>query len=170
MNQTSEKSTKNKIKIIEGNLISNGNSIGIIVARFNYFINQHLLSEAVDTLTRIGQIKKKDITIIKVPGTYEIPIIANIIAQSLNYDGIIILGTIIKGETTHFEKLSSDITIKTSHISINYNIPISMGILMIDTIEQGINRSGAKLGNKGKEAALTILEMINIIKNIKSNI
>ena len=131
MNQTSEKSTKNKIKIIEGNLISNGNSIGIIVARFNYFINQHLLSEAVDTLTRIGQIKKKDITIIKVPGTYEIPIIANIIAQSLNYDGIIIfiISNIVSAASFPLlPNLAPDLFIPCSMVSI-IKIPIEIGIL-----------------------------------------
>ncbi|QCI27399.1 6,7-dimethyl-8-ribityllumazine synthase [Buchnera aphidicola (Therioaphis trifolii)] len=156
------------MQIIEGDLISENSKIAIVIPRFNNFINQNLLNGAIDILIRIGKIKNKNITIIKIPGSYEIPIILNNISSFLNYDGIITLGTIIKGETEHFKVLSSNITSKISEISLKNNIPISLGILMTDTIEQAINRSGLKFGNKGSEAALVVLEMINIIKKIKN--
>ncbi|QCI26197.1 6,7-dimethyl-8-ribityllumazine synthase [Buchnera aphidicola] len=154
------------MKIIQSDIISKDAKIAIIVPRFNNFININLLNGAIDILNRMGQVKNENITIIKIPGSYEIPIIANILTHKCKYHGIIALGTIIKGETIHFHTLSSDITTKISNISIKTNIPIALGILMTENIEQAIHRSGAKLGNKGSEAALTILEMINVIKNI----
>lgn len=158
---------EDKIKIIEGDLITQNSNIAILVPRFNNFINQNLLHGAIDILNRIGKIKNKNITVITIPGSYEIPIIANIISASLKYDGIIALGTIIKGETVHFNTLTSDITTQISNISIKNNIPISLGIIMTENIEQAMHRSGTKLGNKGSEAALAILEMINVIKILR---
>ncbi|CAL4043148.1 6,7-dimethyl-8-ribityllumazine synthase [Buchnera aphidicola (Phyllaphis fagi)] len=157
------------MKIIEGNVITQESKIAIIVPRFNTFINQNLLTGAIDTLIRIGKVPHKNINIIKVPGSYEIPIIANIISNSQNYHGIIALGTIIKGETIHFENISTEVSSKLSEISIKTNIPIALGILMTENIEQAISRSGTKLGNRGSEAALSILEMINIIKIIQKS-
>ncbi|WP_343128091.1 6,7-dimethyl-8-ribityllumazine synthase [Buchnera aphidicola (Takecallis taiwana)] len=154
----------NSVKSIDAGVTTKKSKIAILIPRFNNFINQNLLQGAIDTLHRIGKIQKKNITVIKVPGSYEIPIIANIVSSSLKYNGIIALGTIIKGETVHFDKLATDITAQISNISIKNNIPIALGILMTENIEQAIHRSGTKLGNKGIEAALTILEMINIIK------
>ena len=165
-----KKSFQNKkIQIIEGTIIAKNSKIAILTPRFNNFINQNLLYAAIDTLKRIGKVQDNNITVIKIPGSYEIPIIANLITQSLRYHGIIALGTIIKGETVHFDKLTSDITTQISNIIIKHNIPIALGILMTDNIEQAIHRSGTKLGNKGSEAALTILEMINIIKIIQKS-
>ncbi|WP_367674629.1 6,7-dimethyl-8-ribityllumazine synthase [Buchnera aphidicola] len=157
------------MQTIECGLTNKKSKIVIIISRFNEFINNNLLSGAINTLVRIGNIKKHNITIIKVPGAYEIPIIANIISNSLKYQGIITLGTIIKGETIHFEQISANIISQLSSISIKYNIPIALGILITETIEQAINRAGVKLGNKGTEAALAILEMISIIKFIQKN-
>ncbi|WP_367677312.1 6,7-dimethyl-8-ribityllumazine synthase [Buchnera aphidicola] len=156
------------MKNIEGDVTATNSKIAILISRFNNFINQNLLHGAIDTLNRIGKIQNNNITVIKVPGSYEIPIIANIISNVKKYHGIIALGTIIKGETIHFDKLATDIISKISNISIKNNIPIALGILMTENIEQAINRSGTKLGNKGSEAALTVLEMINIIKIIQN--
>ncbi|WP_343182713.1 6,7-dimethyl-8-ribityllumazine synthase [Buchnera aphidicola] len=154
------------MNIITGNITSQNYKIAIIISRFNEFINEKLLSGAIDILIRIGNMEKKNITIIKVPGAYEIPIVAETIAKKNKHHGIITIGTIIKGETIHFEHLTSSITHNILNISVKNNIPIALGILMTNNIEQAINRSGNKLGNKGSEAATTILEMINIIKKI----
>ncbi|CAL4322839.1 6,7-dimethyl-8-ribityllumazine synthase [Buchnera aphidicola] len=156
-----------KFNTINSQYESQNSNIAIIVPRFNSFINQNLLFGALDTLERIGKIKKKNIKIIKVPGAYEIPIIANILSQTKNYQGIIALGTIIKGETMHFEKISNAIIQKLLEISIKTSTPIGLGILILKNIDQAINRSGLKFGNKGSEAAMTILEMINIIQDIQ---
>ncbi|CAL4323223.1 6,7-dimethyl-8-ribityllumazine synthase [Buchnera aphidicola] len=152
------------MSIIQGKVTSETSKIAIIISRFNEFINENLLRGAVDTLNRIGNIHYNNITVIKIPGAYEIPIIANKIASLKKYDGIITLGTIIKGETMHFEILSGIVSTKISEISINHNIPITLGILITNTIEQAINRAGNKFGNKGNEAALSLLETINVLK------
>lgn len=167
MNINEKKLYEKTIQNIEGNVTTKNSRIAILISRFNNFINQNLLYGAIDTLNRIGKVKNHNITVIKVPGSYEIPIIANIISNSKKYHGIIALGTIIKGETIHFDKLATDITSQISNISIKNNIPIALGILMTENIEQAMHRSGTKLGNKGSEAALTVLEMINIIKIIQ---
>ncbi|XBC42184.1 MAG: 6,7-dimethyl-8-ribityllumazine synthase [Buchnera aphidicola (Meitanaphis elongallis)] len=157
------------MKIIKEITLAKTAKIAIIISRFNYFINQHLLNGALDILQRIGQVKNENITVIYVPGAFEIPIVTNIIANKKQYDAIITLGTIIKGSTTHFSLLSNEINARISEISIQYKIPISFGVIVADNIEQAIERSGTKIGNKGSESALVILEMINIIHAINSN-
>ncbi|CAL4322892.1 6,7-dimethyl-8-ribityllumazine synthase [Buchnera aphidicola (Myzocallis carpini)] len=152
--------------ILEGDLRLKTSKIAIIVPRFNDFINQHLLFGALDALKRIGNLKNNNIHIIRIPGAYEIPIISNIIANTEKYNGIIALGTIIQGETKHFDMIASTIFNKISEISIKNTIPISLGILTTNTVEQAIQRAGVKYGNKGYEAAITILEMINLIQII----
>ncbi|CAL4324554.1 6,7-dimethyl-8-ribityllumazine synthase [Buchnera aphidicola (Eriosoma grossulariae)] len=155
------------MKIIQAGITVNNESIAIIISRFNDFINKNLLSAAIDTLHRIGKIKKDKIKIFQVPGSYEIPIIAKNIADTNNYSAIITLGTIIKGNTSHFEYIAKAITNGLMKISIENVIPITYGILITNTIEQAIERAGTKMGNKGYEAALCALEMINLIKIIK---
>ncbi|ANF17172.1 6,7-dimethyl-8-ribityllumazine synthase [Buchnera aphidicola (Schlechtendalia chinensis)] len=157
------------MKIIKNTVLAQTEKIAIIISRFNYFINQNLLSGSLDTLKRIGQVKSENITIIHVPGTFEIPIIADIIASQKKYDAIIVLGTIIKGKTPHFSLLSNEISKKISSISIQYKIPISFGIIVANNIQQAIERSGTKMGNKGSESALVTLEMINIINKINND-
>lgn len=141
--------------------------IAIAIARFNDFINKNLLSGAVDILIRIGNIKNENIDIIWLPGAYELPIIVRELIKKNKYDGIIVLGTIIKGETYHFEYVSKEAYLGLSNIISNSNIPISCGILTTKNIEQAIKRSGCKSGNYGSHAAMTILEMINLIKYIR---
>ncbi|QIE02145.1 6,7-dimethyl-8-ribityllumazine synthase [Buchnera aphidicola] len=152
---------------IQSGIISKNASIAIIISRFNDFINKHLLSGALDVLTRLGKVNSENILTVYVPGAYEISTIANYIAQSNKYDAIITLGTIIKGETDHFKYISHDTISNLSKISIKYFLPITLGILTTDDVEQSIERSGLKMGNKGSEAALAALEMINIVKNLK---
>ncbi|XBC39123.1 MAG: 6,7-dimethyl-8-ribityllumazine synthase [Buchnera aphidicola (Nurudea shiraii)] len=154
------------MKIIKETTLAKKAKIAIIISRFNYFINKNLLNGALDILQRIGQVQDENIMIIYVPGAFEIPIISEIIAQKDQYDGIITLGTIIKGQTLHFSLLSHDISSKISNISIQYKVPISFGIIIAENIEQAIERSGTKIGNKGSESALAVLEMINVIKKI----
>ncbi|QCO71006.1 6,7-dimethyl-8-ribityllumazine synthase [Buchnera aphidicola] len=142
-------------------------SIAIIISRFNEFINHNLLSGALDALQRIGQVNKDNILKIYVPGTYEIPTVASHIASSSKYDAIIAIGTIIKGDTDHFKYIAGDTSSNLSRISTQYFLPITLAILTTKNIEQSIERSGTKMGNKGSEAALAALEMINIMKKLK---
>jgi len=155
------------MNIIQSGITIKDSSIAIIIARFNQFINKNLLSGAMDTLTRIGQIKKERILQIHVPGTYEIPVVASYIANCKKYDAIIAIGTIIKGKTDHFKYIANDTYSNLSKISIQNSIPITLGILTTENIQQSIERSGTKMGNKGSEAALAALEMINIMKKLK---
>ncbi|QFQ32267.1 6,7-dimethyl-8-ribityllumazine synthase [Buchnera aphidicola] len=155
------------MKIIQSGITRKTASIAIIISRFNQFINNNLLFGALDTLKRIGQIKEDNIFKIYVPGAYEIPLIAKYIAKNKKYDAIITIGAIIKGSTDHFKYIASDVYNNLSKISIKYLIPITLGILTTNNLEQSIERSGLKMGNKGSEAALAALEMINIIKQLK---
>ncbi|ANZ22649.1 6,7-dimethyl-8-ribityllumazine synthase [Buchnera aphidicola (Diuraphis noxia)] len=155
------------MNIIQVGITTKNASIAIIVSRFNEFINKNLLSGAVDTLKRIGQINEENILIIYVPGAYEIPIVANYIAQTKKYDSIIVIGTIIKGDTDHFKYITSDTSSSLLNISIQSHIPIISSILTINNVEQSIERSGTKMGNKGSQAALSALEMINVMKKLK---
>lgn len=157
------------MKIIEATVLAQTAKIAIIISRFNYFINKHLLDGALNTLKRIGQIKDENITIIYVPGTFEIPIIAHTIANKKKYNAIIVLGTIIKGSTIHFSLLSNEVIKQVSKISTQYKIPISFGVITANNIQQAIERAGTKIGNKGSESALVALEMINIIDTINRN-
>ncbi|AYN24624.1 6,7-dimethyl-8-ribityllumazine synthase [Buchnera aphidicola] len=155
------------MNIIQSGITVENASIAIVIARFNEFINKNLLSGAIDTLTRIGQIEKEKILKIYVPGTYEIPIVASYIANTKKYDAIITIGTIIKGNTDHFKHIANDTYSNLSKISVKYFIPITIGILTTENIQQSIERSGTKMGNKGSEAALAALEMINVMRKLK---
>ncbi|QCI21741.1 6,7-dimethyl-8-ribityllumazine synthase [Buchnera aphidicola (Hyadaphis tataricae)] len=155
------------MNIIQSGITAKNASIAIIIARFNELINKNLLSGALDILTRIGQINKKNILKIYVPGTYEIPVIASYIAATKKYDAIIAIGTIIQGKTDHFKYISSDTSSNLLNISTRYCIPITSGILTTKNIKQSIERSGTKMGNKGSEAALAALEMINVMHDLQ---
>ncbi|MCW5197534.1 6,7-dimethyl-8-ribityllumazine synthase [Buchnera aphidicola] len=154
------------MKIIQAKLITKKSKIAIITTRFNEFINNRLLKSCVQTLKRIGNLKSNDITIIKVPGAYEIPITAEIIAHKKEYNAIITLGTIIKGKTRHNKFIENSLTYGLSKISITNRIPIITSILMTNNINETLERCGIKLNNKGSEAALSALEIINVIKKI----
>jgi 6,7-dimethyl-8-ribityllumazine synthase len=150
-------------KIYEGKLIAKGLKIGIVFSRFNQFITDKLLDGALDALNKLGA-EEGNISIFKVPGSFEIPLIAGRLVKSKKYDGIICLGTLIRGDTPHFDFLSAEVTKGLAQISMESGVPIAFGILTVDTIEQGIERAGTKSGNKGWDAAISVVEMINLLK------
>ncbi|UDG80605.1 6,7-dimethyl-8-ribityllumazine synthase [Candidatus Hartigia pinicola] len=153
--------------IIKGMVIASKARVAIVVSRFNNFINDSLLNGAIDTLERIGQVSNDNITVVWVPGAYELPLTVKILAATKKYNAIIALGTVIRGCTSHFKFIASECSAGLSHIGINSEVPITFGVLITENIEQAFERAGTKAGNKGSEAALTALEMINIIKAIK---
>ena len=154
-----------KMTIIEGDLVVNGSKFGIAISRFNSFITDSLLSGCIDTLKRHGA-KESEMTVVHVPGAFELPFIVQRMAQSKKYDGIIVLGAVIRGGTPHFEYVAGECTKGIGQLSLQQDMPISFGVLTVDTIEQAIERAGTKAGNKGAEAAITAIEMVNLIKNI----
>ena len=154
-----------KMTIIEGDLVVNGSKFGIAISRFNSFITDSLLSGCIDTLKRHGA-KESEMTVVHVPGAFELPFIVQRMAQSKKYDGIIVLGAVIRGGTPHFEYVAGECTKGIGQLSLQQDMPISFGVLTVDTIEQAIERAGTKAGNKGSEAAITAIEMVNLIKNI----
>ncbi|QYN43812.1 MULTISPECIES: 6,7-dimethyl-8-ribityllumazine synthase [unclassified Gilliamella] len=155
------------MQTIEAKVIAPKAKVAIIVARFNHFINESLVNGATDALKRIGQVDDKNITVIWVPGAYEIPLAAKVAAQSKKYDAIVALGTVIRGSTAHFDFVAGESSSGLLSASLDYSIPVGFGILTTESIEQAIERAGTKAGNKGAEAALTALEMLNVIKAIK---
>lgn len=150
----------------EGKLIAEGLKFAIIVGRFNEFISSKLLSGAIDGLNRHGA-KEEDIEIIWVPGAFEIPLIAKKLAKSNKYDAIICIGAVIRGSTPHFEYVSNEVSKGIANVSLSTEIPIIFGVLTTDNIEQAIERAGTKNGNKGYDAAITAIEMANLLKNIE---
>ena len=154
------------MKTFEGKLISEGLKFAIVVGRFNEFIGSKLLSGAIDGLKRHGT-KEEDIEIIWVPGAFEIPLVAKKLAKTNKYDAVICLGAVIRGSTPHFEYVSSEVSKGIANASLDTEIPIIFGVLTTDNIEQAIERAGTKNGNKGYDAAITAIEMANLLKNIK---
>ncbi|RKS85137.1 6,7-dimethyl-8-ribityllumazine synthase [Orbus hercynius] len=155
------------MQTIEGQVAAPKAKIAIITARFNHFINDSLVEGAVDALKRIGQVDEHNITIIKVPGAYEIPLTAKVAAQSKKFDAIVALGTVIRGSTAHFDYVAGESSSGLLSVSLEHSIPVGFGILTTENIEQAIERAGTKAGNKGAEAALTVLEMLNTLNIIK---
>ena len=153
------------IQEIEGQLTIRGARIALLVSRFNGFIVESLLSGAVDTLKRHGA-EARELQIVRVPGAYEMPITAKRLAASQGYDAIIALGAVIRGGTPHFEYVAGECTKGLSQVSLQYDVPIAFGVLTVDSIEQAIERAGTKAGNKGAEAALSAIEMINVLREI----
>jgi len=154
---------------LQGNLIGTGKTFGIIVSRFNNFITKRLLDGAIDVLTRHG-VKEGDFDIFWVPGSYEIPITALKAAQSEKYDAIICLGAVIRGETPHFDYVASESAKGIAHVGLSTGIPTINGVITTETLEQAIDRAGAKTGNKGAEAALSALEMVNLFDQIQTGV
>lgn len=152
-------------KIIEGNFSGKGKKFAIVLSRFNSFLTERLLEGALDCLNR-HDVNKDNIEIIKVPGAFEIPLICKKIAEKNDIEAIIALGAVIRGDTPHFDFIASEVSKGLAKVSLDTGLPISFGILTTDTIEQAEVRSGAKGTNKGFEAAMTALEMINIIEKI----
>ena len=148
--------------IIEGKLQADGKKFGIVVSRFNNFISDRLLEGSLDALVRSGA-AEDDIDIVKVPGAFEIPLLSQKMAQKGKYDAVICLGAVIRGATPHFDYVSSEATKGIANVSLQHGIPVILGILTTDTIEQAIERAGTKAGNKGWESAIAAVEMANLI-------
>lgn len=151
--------------IFEGHLIGTGLRVGIVVGRFNEFISSKLLAGALDALKRHG-VEEDDMAVAWVPGAFEIPMIAQKMAESNKYDAVITLGAVIRGSTPHFEYVSAETTKGVAAISLKTGVPTIFGVLTTDTIEQAIERAGTKAGNKGWEAAVTAIEMANLTKSL----
>lgn len=149
----------------EGNFSGEDIKVGIVVARFNEFITSKLLSGAKDNLLRHG-VKENNIDVYWVPGAFEIPFITKKLATKKNYDGLITLGTVIRGATTHYELVCSEVAKGVAHVGLESDIPVMFGILTTETIEQAIERAGTKAGNKGGEVAQGLLEMISLNKQL----
>ncbi|MBN1524031.1 MAG: 6,7-dimethyl-8-ribityllumazine synthase [Spirochaetales bacterium] len=156
---------KADIKIIEGNLSGEGLKIGIIAARFNEFITGKLVEGALDGLIRHG-VSDKDITIVRVPGSFEIPLTAKKLAISKKYDAVICLGTVIRGETPHFDYVASEVSKGVAHVALDASIPVIFGVLTTDNVSQAVDRAGTKSGNKGFDAAVSAIEMVNLMKGL----
>jgi 6,7-dimethyl-8-ribityllumazine synthase len=154
------------MNVIEGNFHAENKKFAIVVSRFNSFVVESLLEGAVDALKRHGSVKDEDITVIRVPGAYEIPVAAKAAAQKKSFDAIVTLGAVIRGGTPHFEYVAGECNKGLAQVSLDFGIPVAFGVLTVDTIEQAIERSGTKAGNKGAEAALSALEMVNVLGQI----
>jgi 6,7-dimethyl-8-ribityllumazine synthase len=152
-------------KVYEGKLIGKGQKVGIVVGRFNEFISSKLLDGALDGLKR-HDVSDDDIEIAWVPGSFEIPLTAKKMADTGKYDGIICLGAVIRGETPHFDYVSNEVSKGVAKVGLDTEIPVIFGVLTTDTIEQAISRAGTKSGNKGFEAAQTLVEMVNLFDNL----
>lgn len=153
------------MKIIEGELQAKGLKFGIVISRFNDFITSKLLEGAKDALLRHGA-KEDDIDVVKVPGSFEIPIVAKNMALKQVYNAIICLGTVIRGATPHFEYISAEVSKGIASASMETGVPIAFGVITCDTIEQAVERAGTKSGNKGWDAAITAIEMAQIMKKL----
>ena len=152
-------------KIIEGKLTAKGKKFGLVISRFNDLISSQLLSGAQDCLVR-HECKQDDITVAWVPGSFEIPLVAKKMANSKNYDAVICLGAVIRGGTPHFDYISAEVSKGVAQVGLEAGLPVIFGIITADTIEQALERAGTKAGNKGWDAALSAIEMVNLIGKI----
>lgn len=153
------------MKVYEGNLKGEGLRIGIVLSRFNSFITDRLLDGALDALKRHG-VHENDITLYRVPGSFEIPLAAKKVTQLKMHDAIVCLGALIRGQTPHFEYISAEVTKGLAQVSLESVVPVAYGVITTDTIEQAVERAGTKMGNKGFEAAASAIEMANLLKNV----
>lgn len=151
----------------EGKLVSNDMKIGIVAARFNEFIVSKLIGGAMDALTR-HDVKEENIDLAWVPGAFEIPLIAQKMADSGKYDAVICLGAVIRGATSHYDYVCNEVSKGIAHVSLNSGIPVLFGVVTTENIEQAIERAGTKAGNKGYDSAMSAIEMVNLIKTIEA--
>lgn len=154
-------------KVYEGNISGEGKKFGIIVSRFNDFISDRLLGGALDALSRHGA-KDENIDVIKVPGAFEIPLMAKKIADGKKYDALICIGAVIRGSTPHFDYVSAEVSKGIAQVSLESGIPVIFGVITTDTLEQAIERAGAKAGNKGWSAAVSAMEMASLMDSVKT--
>jgi 6,7-dimethyl-8-ribityllumazine synthase len=153
-------------QVYEGNISGEGKKFGVIVGRFNDFISDRLLGGALDALARHGT-KDEDVDIVKVPGSFEIPLMAKKMAEKNKYDAIICLGAVIRGSTPHFEYVSAEVSKGVALVSLDFGIPVIFGVITTDTLEQAIERAGSKSGNKGWAAAVAAMEMANLTASVE---
>jgi 6,7-dimethyl-8-ribityllumazine synthase len=153
------------VKIIEGQLIAKGMRFAIIASRFNEFISSKLMEGAIDALVR-HDAAKEDITVLWVPGAFEMPVVAKKLAVSGHYDAIICVGAVIRGATSHFDYVANEVSKGIASVSLDTGVPISFGVLTTDNIEQAIERAGSKAGNKGFESAMAAVEMVSLFKEL----
>jgi 6,7-dimethyl-8-ribityllumazine synthase len=150
-------------KIYEGQISATGKKFCLVVSRFNDFISDRLAGGAIDALIRSGG-KEEDVDIVKVPGAFELPLIAKKMAEKRSYDAIICLGAVIRGATSHFEYVSAEAAKGIAQASLETGVPITFGVITSDTLEQAIERAGSKAGNKGWSAAVAAMEMANLVE------
>ena len=155
--------------IYEGHLVDSTHKFAIVVARFNSFITDKLVEGALDTIERHGG-KKQNVDVFKVPGCFEVPMAAQKLASKSKYDAIICLGALIRGETPHFDYIASECTKGIAAIALQAQIPVTYGIITANTVDQAVNRAGVKVGNKGADAALAAIEMVDLYNKIDDNI
>jgi 6,7-dimethyl-8-ribityllumazine synthase len=152
-----------RMETYQGKLQAKGLKIGIVVSRFNSFLTDRLLEGALDALDKLGA-EPADISVFKVPGSFEIPMVAKKLARSKKVSGIVCLGALVRGDTPHFDYLSAEVTKGLAQLAMEEMIPVAYGVLTVDTVEQGIERAGTKAGNKGWDAVLSLVETLNLLK------
>ena len=155
------------VKTVEGDFVSGQGNYTLVVGRFNEFVVESLVDGAVDTLKRHG-VSEENIRIVRVPGAFEIPLTVKRVAQQKRDDAIIALGAVIRGGTPHFEYVSNESSKGVAQVSLEYDVPVANGILTVNSIEQAIERSGTKMGNKGAEAALSAIEMVSVLRQLEA--
>ncbi|GAB3377057.1 6,7-dimethyl-8-ribityllumazine synthase [Spongiibacter taiwanensis] len=153
------------MKTIEGNFTAASGKFAIVVGRWNSFVVESLLEGALDALRRHG-VAEDNVTIVRAPGAFEIPLVCQKVAEQKQYDAIIALGAVIRGGTPHFEYVAGECTKGLAQVSMQHGVPVAFGVLTVDSIEQAIERAGTKAGNKGEEAAMSALEMVSLLKQL----
>ncbi|MHB8427730.1 MAG: 6,7-dimethyl-8-ribityllumazine synthase [Acidiferrobacterales bacterium] len=156
-----------EVKCIDGELNARGARFGIILGRFNSFIGDRLLEGALDTLVRHGA-DRAQVEVVRVPGAYEMPLAAKVMAASRKYDALIALGAVIRGATPHFEYVAGESSKGLAQVMMQFDVPVAFGVLTVDSIEQAIERAGTKSGNKGVDAAMSAIEMTNLLKRLRT--
>ncbi len=155
------------MKVVEGNLSAQGGRFCLVSSRFNSFIVEQLEAGAIDALVRHGA-DRDDITLVKAPGAFELPMVVQRVAAQKQFDAIIALGAVIRGGTPHFEYVAGECVKGIANVSLKFDVPVAFGVLTVDTIEQAIERAGTKAGNKGAEAALSAVEMVSLFNNLSA--
>ncbi|QDP01804.1 6,7-dimethyl-8-ribityllumazine synthase [Thalassotalea sp. PS06] len=154
------------MNVIEGSFAAQGKKFAIVVSRFNSFIVESLLEGAIDALKRQGQVNDDDITVVRVPGAYELPVAAKRLAKKGDFDAIIAIGAVIRGGTPHFDFVAGECNKGLAQVAMEFDTPVAFGVITTDSIEQAIERAGTKAGNKGAEAALSAIEMVNVLEQL----
>lgn len=153
------------VQVVEGNLLATGMKFALVVSRFNDFFSERLLGGALDSLRRRGA-REEDITVYKVPGSFEIPLVAKKVAQSGRFDAVICLGAVIRGSTPHFDYVAAEVSKGIAAVALETGVPVIFGVITTDTLEQAIERSGSKAGNKGAAAAEAAVEMVSLLRQL----